>query len=179
MAAWYNGSQSRIFDITQWGYDTNTMLEQFWISLITSNPQRKCYFHNWGGYDAILSLAALLNLPYSFKPILNNGEVMSIQVFNSKKQVILSIRDSIRILPSSLAKLAKDWKVETQKDHFPHYFYLGDIATTLAYVGNIPEYEFFEPKRTSLADYDAMVQEFATKPWSFLEVSKDYILDLN
>jgi len=34
-----------------------------------------------------------------------------------------------------LARLAKDWKVETQKDHFPHYFLLdGDISQTLAYV---------------------------------------------
>jgi len=68
MASWYNGTESEIFDITQWDYDTNTMLEQFWISLITSNPQRKCYFHNWGGYDSILSMAALLNIPsYTFK----------------------------------------------------------------------------------------------------------------
>ena len=84
--------------------------------------------------------------------------------------------DSIRLLPSSLGKLAKDWKVETQKDHFPHYFFLNSIQATLNYVGPIPNYSYFESKRTSLADYEAMELEFSTHSWSFLEVSKTYIM---
>nr|AGJ98088.1 truncated plasmid-related DNA polymerase [Glomus sp. DAOM 240422] len=48
--------------------------------------------------------------------------------------------------------------------------------TTLNYIGKIPEYKFFEPKRTSSSDYELMVKEFSSKPWSFLEVSKQYIL---
>jgi len=79
---------------------------------------------------------------------------MSIQILNSKAQVrsgqeVLRIVDSIRLLPSSLAKLAKDWKVETQKDHFPHYFFNGNIKNTLNYKSPIPSYEYFEPKRTN------------------------------
>jgi hypothetical protein len=31
-------------------------------------------------------------------------------------------QNEILALPAALGKLAKDWKVETQKDHFPHYF---------------------------------------------------------
>ena len=27
MAAWYNGTSYKIFNISQWGYNTNTMLE--------------------------------------------------------------------------------------------------------------------------------------------------------
>ena len=75
-----------------------------------------------------------------------------------------------------MAKLAKDWKVETQKDHFPHYFYLENLKATIYYVGEIPEYQFFEPKRTSESEYLEMVQEFKNKPWSFLSVSENYIL---
>jgi hypothetical protein len=52
---------------------------------------------------------------------------LGLAVINSKGKVALTVRDSIRILPGALAKLAKDWKVETQKDHFPHYFYNGDL----------------------------------------------------
>jgi DNA polymerase type B, organellar and viral len=88
---------------------------------------------------------------------------------------IMSINDSIRLLPSGLAKLAKDFQVITQKDHFPHYFFLGNLETTLKYTGSLPEYKNFEPKRTSQADYFEMVQEFKGKTWSFLEVSKNYI----
>ncbi len=176
MAAWYNGENERIFDITQWGYNTNTMLEMFWQDLIRNNLGRTCYFHNWGGNDSILSLIPLLNLPnYVCDPIINNGEIMALTISN-KGKIVLTIKDSIRILPGALGKLAKDWKVETQKDHFPHYFFLNDLKTTLNYIGEIPEYSLFEPKRTSPSDYAEMVQEFSNTPWSFLEVSKTYIL---
>lgn len=149
------------------------MLEVFWQDLIFQNRGRNCYFHNFGGYDSILSLPSLVNLPgFSFEPVINNGEIMSIKILDSKRNVLLTILDSIRILPGALAKLAKDWKVETQKDHFPHYFFLGNIFDTLNYVGSIPEYKFFEPKRTTLSDYGVMVEEFKNKTWSFLSVSR-------
>jgi len=73
--------------------------------------------------------------------------------------------DSIRILPG--AKLAKDWKVST---HFPHYFFLNDIQTTLQYIGVIPEYKFFEP--TSRKDYEAMLIEFSNSVDLFQFFSK-------
>ena len=61
------------------------MLQAFWLDLILNNRGRKCYFHNWGGYDSILSLAALLNIPgYTFKPVMRDGEIMSIKILNSK-----------------------------------------------------------------------------------------------
>jgi len=179
MAAWYNGTKYNILDISQWSYNKELMLQAFWQDLINNNFGKTVYFHNWGGYDSILSLSSLLTLGlagYSFNPILNNGEIMSISVLNSEGKTALVIKDSIRIIPGALGKLTKDWKVETQKDHFPHYFYLNSLKETLSYTGSIPEYQFFEPKRTTQKDYDGMVQEFKIKPWSFLEVSKDYIL---
>jgi len=75
------------------------MLEQFWLDLILNNIGRKCYFHNWGGYDSILSLPSLLNLPgYKLEPVLNNGEIMAMRILDTKKQELLYIIDSIRIL---------------------------------------------------------------------------------
>jgi len=76
-----------------------------------------------------------------------------------------------------LAKLAKDFQVETQKDHFPHYFLVeGNVAKTLNYVGPLPDYEYFEPKRTSQADYADILEQYKDKEWSFLKVSEQYIL---
>ncbi|PKY57739.1 hypothetical protein RhiirA4_479038 [Rhizophagus irregularis] len=175
MAAWYNGESSNVFDITQWGNNTQTMLEQFWIDLINQNQGRICYFHNFGGYDAILSLPALLNLPYTFSPIMKDGEIIAIKVTN-KGRVLLTIKDSIRILPGSLSKLAKDWGAETQKDHFPHYFWKDCIELTLRYSGPLPEYKYFEPKRTSQTDYEEMVEMFKDRDWNFLKVSRQYII---
>jgi hypothetical protein len=79
MAAWYNGEAENILDITQYGNNTQTMLEQFWIDLINNNQGRTCFFHNFGGYDAILSMPALLNLPFTFSPIMKDGELISIK----------------------------------------------------------------------------------------------------
>lgn len=153
------------------------MLIIFWAELIQHNVERNCYFHNFGGYDSILSLIPLLTLPnYTFTPVLKDGEIISLRALDSKGKVIFNILDSMRILPAPLAKLAKDWKVETQKDHFPHYFFLNSIQYTLNYKGSIPPYNCFEPKRTREADYDDMVQEFSNKVWSFLDLSKSYIL---
>jgi len=36
------------------------------------------------------------------------------------------------MIPGALGKLAKDFQVPTQKDHFPHYFLIeGDVSKTL------------------------------------------------
>nr|YP_009228203.1 plasmid related DNA polymerase [Rhizophagus fasciculatus]AJK91334.1 plasmid related DNA polymerase [Rhizophagus fasciculatus] len=177
MAAWYNGETNHTFSISSFGYDSSSMLSYFWEDLIKYNRGRICYFHNWGGYDSILSLSSLLNLPKNldFDPIMKDGEMMALSI-RQGTSTVLTIKDSIRILPGALGKLAKDWKVETQKDHFPHYFFLEDIQTTLKYIGPFPEYRYFEPKRTSLKDYNEMAEVFKTKLWSFLDVSRIYIL---
>jgi hypothetical protein len=169
-----NGSLD--FNISDYEYNTNTMLEQFWVDLIQNNRGKICYFHNWGGYDSILSMPSLFNLPgYEFEPMVNNGELMCLTISNSKGKTQLTIKDSIRLLPGALGKLARDWKVETQKEHFPHYFYAYDLPSTIKYEGPIPPYVYFEPKRTSLADYEILAEQFKDN-WSFLEVSRTYIL---
>lgn len=62
MAAWYNGKDSQIFDITSYGCNTEVMLQDFWLDLINHNRGSILYFHNWAGYDSILSLIPLLGL---------------------------------------------------------------------------------------------------------------------
>jgi len=55
--------------LTSLSSQMETMLSLFWQDLINNNHKRTCYFHNFGGYDAILSMPALLNLPFQFLPI--------------------------------------------------------------------------------------------------------------
>lgn len=182
MAAWYNGKNTQIYDLTSYNYDSNTMLKAFWLDLINKNKGGLVYFHNWAGYDAILSLLPLLNLHehgFTYSPIMQNGQLLSLtilQKIKGKNKSILTIKDSLKMIPGALGKLAKDFQVETQKDHFPHYFLLeGDMVKTLNYEGELPNYDYFEPKRTSRTDYDEMVKQFKGKSWSFLKVSKQYI----
>jgi hypothetical protein len=40
----------------------------------------------------------------------------------------------------------------------------------------MPEYKYFESKRTTPSDYAEMQQELLNTPWSFLKLSKKYIL---
>jgi len=183
MAAWYNGKKAKLFDITQYALNSDAMLADFWLNLINENQGSSLYFHNWAGYDAILSLIPLVGLHehgLTFDPIIQNNQIISLTVFQEikgKKRKVLTIRDSLKLIPGPLGKLAKDFQVETQKDHFPHYFLLnGDVSKTLLYAGPLPAYEFFEPKRTTLEDYADMVKEFKEKDWKYLEVSKKYIL---
>jgi hypothetical protein len=59
---------------------------------------------------AILSLAALLSLHtlgYSFSPILQKGRVICVMILLGNK-VVLTIKDSILLIPGSLGRLAKD-----------------------------------------------------------------------
>lgn len=177
MASWYNGETYNTFDVSQFGYDSGRMLSYYWEDLIKANRGKICYFHNWGGYDSILSLTQLLNLPknYVFNPVMKDGEMMSLTI-SQGTVTILTIKDSLRIIPGALGKLAIDWKIDTEKEHFPHYFWVNDMKSTLAYKGALPPYETFEPKRTTRKDYEEMVEEFKNQTWSFLEVSRTYIL---
>ena len=63
------------------------------------------------------------------------------------------------------------------KDHFPHYFILDTIPATLKYEGVLPEYQYFESKRTSKKDYEVMVNSYKGRKWVFLKVSEQYILN--
>lgn len=65
------------------------MLSDFWFDLIKKNEGKFVYFHNWAGYDSILSLSALVNLPnFNFQPIINDGQVISVRIEFNKKLTI-------------------------------------------------------------------------------------------
>jgi len=81
MAAWNNGKTQRIYVITSYGMNTQDMLSDFWFDLLNQNKGRSIDFHNWAGYDSILSLKSLVNLrDLTFEPVLNNNEVISVRV---------------------------------------------------------------------------------------------------
>lgn len=177
MAAWYNGIDTHTFDIIQYGNSASDMLRAFWLSILQSCQGCTVYFHNWSGYDAILSLKSIISLSqrgYTFKPIIQKGALISLTIHLGKR-LCLTIKDSIKLLPGALGKLAKSFNVETQKDHFPHYFNPLELYGKLDWTGPLPEYKYFEPKRTNSSDYQEMVDIFKDKPWNFLEVSRQYI----
>jgi hypothetical protein len=147
MVEWYGkgptGEKGHTFDVTQFGMDPGAMLKAFWRSLIDQARGSTVYFHNRAGYDSILSLGALLSHHQSgltFTPIVRNGRLISLGVFQllkGKNTLLFTIKDSFKLLPAALGKLAKDFKV-VQKGHFPHYFNPLEHGDTLEYVGPLP-----------------------------------------
>ncbi|CAI2189173.1 6142_t:CDS:2 [Funneliformis geosporum] len=179
LCAWYGtphnlGEKYMVFD--SFKRTPEAMLQEFWESLLTHCQGCTVYFHNWAGYDCILSLAALLSIKgYKFVPIIRDGKVLSLTVQDEKTKVTcLTIKDSIKLIPGALGKLAKDFGCETQKDHFPHYFNPIDHGGSIYYRGPFPAYKFFEPKRTSLAEWEAMAQA-SGEQWDFMEQAKKYL----
>ena len=86
------------------------MLFQFVEDLvIVSNKTniRTVYFHNFSRFDGILLLKYFSTQEkYTIKPLMRNLQLYELKVLLGSKMV-LCIRDSLTLLPSSLAKLAK------------------------------------------------------------------------
>jgi uncharacterized protein YoxC len=105
MAAWYKGVDQtlEVFDITDYDDNVNKMLRVFWSSLLTRAKGCTVFFHNWAGYDAILSLGSLISLHdlgYTFNPIVRDGKLISLTVLLDGK-VQLTIKDSIKLIPGA------------------------------------------------------------------------------
>ena len=100
---------------------------------------------------------------------MHKNQLISLTIFqkiNGQNRTVLTVKDSLKMIPGALGKLAIEFQVPTRKDHFPHYFLVnGEISKTLAYVGPLPEYRFFEPKRTSQADYHEMLELYRNSNW--------------
>jgi hypothetical protein len=184
VAEWYgvnkDGSdRGGVFKYTDFGNNSTDMLKAFWADILKNCRGCIVYFHNWAGYDAFHSLNAMVllgeELGLTFRPMLHNGKVISIKICELNK-VILEVKDSILLCPGSLGSLAKSFKVPCLKGHSPHYFNpMEHGCPDLNYVGPVPAYSFFEPKRTSPADYQAIVAAHPNNDWSWLQNELKYL----
>jgi hypothetical protein len=67
--------------------------------------QHKVFIHNFSNFDGIFLLKILSSLSNSIKPIIRDGEIIDLNFIFEK--YYLHFRDSLLLLPSSLAKLAR------------------------------------------------------------------------
>ena len=98
-----------------------------------------------------------------------------ISEFGKTKVVDLKykIKDSYLLLPSSLAKLAKAFDVDTQKDIYPYSFPSNQI---LNYVGEVPDYGYFDNKKVSIKDYSDYKKRFLNQQWSLKDETIYYCM---
>ena len=108
------------------------------------------YIHNGVNFDLIFVVKYLLSRKdIEISPIYKDGKFISLTIsygkYKNDKGIILfkynlTIRDSLLLLLTSLAKLGKSFDVMVQKDIFPYYFPNKD---NFNYVGEVPAYKFF------------------------------------
>lgn len=87
----------------------------------------KFYSHNLAGYDIVFILKTLVefnsrtdnpSLHYKVFPIMRDEKILKLTLKQNNRS--LTLLDSYCLLTSSLAKLAKDFNVKTQKSDFPY-----------------------------------------------------------
>jgi len=159
------------------------------MNFLIKRGVRYLYVHNWSGFDSLL-LFKYIQPHWHCEPIVFDGKMIALKIYRKeetkmngsvgknggKKELLITIIDSIKLLPVGLAKLSHSYNVETKKTHFPHYFDPRQFTTdgSMNYVGSLPGYEYFEPKRTTISDYNDLVKEQNGKEWSYIETLRDY-----
>lgn len=104
-------SEDHLLVIPEYEDRSNRMLFDFLerLAVVAGETKiRTVYFHNFSRFDGILLMKyyASRGDKYSIKPLMRNQRLYELAVYRGKKQV-LRLRDSITLLPSSLATLAK------------------------------------------------------------------------
>ena len=74
--------------------------------------QYKIYIHNFSHFDSIFMIKVLSNMNLTMSPIIRDGRIIDLKL--SWKNYSIYFRDSYLLLPSSLAKLANNFKVQSK-----------------------------------------------------------------
>lgn len=97
--------------------------DDFWPAYVEyiisckESRQRRLYAHNGGNFDWPHLIVWLMDHGYAperIRVIMAGGMILGIDV-RIRKNLVIHLRDSYRLLPESLAKLTKSFKVEHQK----------------------------------------------------------------
>lgn len=86
----------------------NSFNDELFHTIISKKKIRTVYFHNLSRFDGIILLKfyVLLGEPYSVKPLIRNNKIYEIRVLKNK-ELLFRFRDSLLLLPGSLAGLGK------------------------------------------------------------------------
>ena len=134
--------------------------------------QYKVYVHNFSHFDGVFLLGILSSLSDKLKPIIRDGRIidLSFEFGEGKTKYKLYFRDSYLLLPASLRRLAKNFKVEN-KGFFPFKF-VNNKNIPLDYRGAIPTFETFD--ETTQIEYDDYSREFNNKAWDLRTETERY-----
>jgi hypothetical protein len=137
-------------DVAQ-NYNSEILILKCIDAMLVSKYQNFTFYaHNFAGYDFIFIYNIIQKANFEkgfeyYKLVINTREDsilrMTISIITDKsKPIKIHFVDSLNLLTQSLDKLARDFKVKTQKSYFPYTFVK---RNTLLYVGATPEINYY------------------------------------
>jgi hypothetical protein len=183
--AWYSvdhtGEERRhIYWLPDYNWDSDELIAAFFIDITFYTKEQhqlwgrnvSVYFHNNSSFDSLLYMRVLETL-HPIRATIHNSKIISISVYaedpstvkkGSRARLLYDIRDSMLILPSSLGSLCKGYNVSTPKEYSPHYFFDlrkgRTIEEILTYKGPKLGYEYYEPKRVSITEWESLPADY-------------------
>nr|YP_010455140.1 hypothetical protein NYK79_mgp08 [Porodaedalea mongolica]UUA03982.1 hypothetical protein [Porodaedalea mongolica]WCF76751.1 hypothetical protein [Porodaedalea mongolica] len=161
----FDGDKSKSFYLTD--YKNIDSLIKDLLSTIFNRKYsgKKIYIHNSSEFDLIFLLKYIVSYgSVKVEPIIKDGKFISIDIrFGPYFMYNVLFRDSILLLPDSLAKLGKAFKLDNVKDLFPHKFVTKD---NLNYKGTVPTFDFFDTSKVSKDEYLSYCSRFPNNDWS-------------
>lgn len=160
----FDGEKSRSFYLSD--YESPEIMLKMALSsiLISKYKNYKVYIHNLSSFDSVFLLRILNSMENNITRSAmtrNNGRIINLNI-NYNKNCNISLRDSMLLLPSSLAKLSKTFNPKSYyKSIFPILF-LKNIEPN--YNGPVPKYKFF--KNITLDEYKIYKQNYKGRLWS-------------
>jgi len=142
----YDGKELKSLYLTDYTNSDAMLKEAINYIMKPKYNNSKVYLHNFSFFDGIFLVRILSELSSTnIKPIIRDGRIIdlkfSFKAYDNKNMTHLYFRDSYLLLPSSIAKLAINFKVET-KGVFPYEF-VNNKNIPLDYRGSIPNKNFY------------------------------------
>jgi hypothetical protein len=154
----FNGKTVSSFYITDFK-DSKELLENSVKSLMKKEYNGyKIFLHNFSYFDGIFLLSIITSLSNDVKILIRDSRILDVKVGFGKNKIFF--RDSLLMIPISLAKAAKSFAVE-DKGKFPYRF-VNQPEINFDYVGPVPSYDFFENKNEdfTLENYKEYCKDF-------------------
>jgi len=152
----YDGKDKISFYLSDYPTSDEMLIAAISSLLRKKYDQYKIYIHNFSHFDSIFMIKVLSNMNLTMSPIIRDGRIIDLKI--SWKKYSIYMRDSYLLLPSSLAKLANNFKVAS-KGIFPYQF-VNNKNIPLNYRGSVPNKEFY-PDITN-EQYDSIINNTST-----------------
>lgn len=124
-AAWHKNGVTKTYYLSEYSNPQDLILTSIKDLLIKNNKNCVVYIHNNKNFDSIYIINSLIGTNLHIDPLLRDKKSLCLPITKNKGKkdsIKIILKDSYLLLPSSLRKLCKSYKVKTVKSIFPHLF---------------------------------------------------------